>query len=191
MSELLRMGLEEKGEHKEYSVRLLQKFGAPDPYLTPEKIQELWIEYSRHDTLFSDYTQGKVGPFLDILFDNRAIVAEIYSITDEKPVGSLMMNRVIPRFDALCHFTLWDSGGRARQPIFLEMMRVWMAEFELRRLSVEVTGFSKGVIRMVERLGFVHEGTRREGSIHKEAWVDLEMYGILESELQVKLQEVA
>ena len=185
------MGFEESGEHKEYSIRLLQRFGKVEPYLSPEKIQEMWIEYSRHDTLFSDYTQGQVAPFLDVLFDNRAIIAEMYNITDEKPVGILMMNRVIPRFDALCHFTLWDQGGRARQPIFIEMMKVWMAEFQLRRLSVEVTGFSKGVIRMVERLGFKHEGTRREGSIHKGSWVDLEMYGLLESELQAKLQETS
>lgn len=185
------MGLDEKdGERKEYSIRLLTKFGVVDPYLTPQKVQELWIAYSRHDTLFSDYTEGKVEPFLDILFAPNAIVVEIFDLDSETPIGSMMMNRVIVRFDALAHFTLWDSKARGKEPLFLEMMRMWMAEFDLRRLSVEVTGLSKGVIRMVKRLGFQHEGTRREGSIHKGSWVDLEMFGILESELQVKLQEV-
>ncbi len=189
MTEILRMGLDEKGERKEYGVRLLQKFGSVDSYLTPQKIQELWIECSRHDTLFSDYTEGKVEPFLDVLFASNAVVAEIYDISEETPVGSMMLNRVIPRFDALAHFTLWNGHVRGKEPLFLEMMRMWMGEFNLRRMSVEVTGHSKGTIRMIDRLGFQHEGTRREASIHKGSWIDLEMYGILESELQVKLQE--
>ena len=189
MSELIRMGFDEKGERIEYSVRLLQKLGKAEAYLTPQKIQELWISYSRHDTLFSDYTQGKVEPFLDVLFASNAIVAEIYNVSFEMPIGSMMLNRIIENFDGLGHFTLWDSRARGKEPLFLEMMRMWMAEFRLRRISAEVVGSSKGVIRMIERLGFQHEGTRREGSIHKGSWVDLEMYGILESELQAKLQE--
>jgi hypothetical protein len=189
MTEILRMGLDEKNGRKEYSIRLLQRFGKIDPYLTPVKIQELWIESSKHDTLFSDYTRGRVEPFLDILFAPNAIIAEIYSIDEETPLGSMMLNRVLVGFDALAHFTLWNGRARGKEPLFLEMMRMWMAEFNLRRFSVEVTGLSKGLLRMVERLGFQHEGTRREGSIHKGAWVDLEMYGILESELQNKLQE--
>ena len=189
MTELLRMGLEEKGETKEYSVRLLQKFGKVDAYLTPEKIQALWIEYSQHDTLFSDYTQGKVTPFLDVMLAVNAIVAEIYSIDEEIPIGSLMLNRVIEGFDGLAHFTLWNGRARGKEPLFLEMMRMWMTEFKLHRLSVEVVGSASGAIRMTERLGFKKEGTRREGSIHKGAWVDLEMYGITEEELQARLQE--
>lgn len=189
MSELLRMGLEEKEGRKEYSVRLLQRLGKVDPYLTPQKIQELWIEYSRHDTLFSDYTQGKVEPFLDVLFAPNAIVVEIYSMEDEVPIGSMMMNRILKDFDALVHFTLWDSRARGKEPLFLEMMRMYMDEFNFRRLSVEVTAHSSGVIRMIKRLGFQHEGTRREGSIHKGVWIDLEMFGILRNELQAKLEE--
>ncbi len=189
MTEILRMGLDEQEGHREYSVRLLQKFGKVDPYLTPLKIQELWIEYSQHDTLFSDYTLGKVEPFLDVLFANNAAVAEIYSIDDKAPIGSMMLTRVIRNFDGLAHFTLWNGKARGKEPLFLEMMRLWMGEFNLRRLSTEIAGHSKGVIRMIKRLGFQHEGTRRDGNLHKGVWIDLEMFGILESELQEKLQE--
>lgn len=191
MTELLRMGLEDKeGERHEYSVRLLQKFGSIDPYFSPQKVQELWIEYSQHDTLFSDYTLGKVEPFLDVMFASNAVVAEIYNIDEEVPAGAMMITRVLKNFDALAHFTLWNGKVRGKEPLFLEMMRMWMREFNLRRLSVEVPGLHKGLIRMIKRLGFQYEGTRREGSIHKETWVDLEMFGILESELQSKLREV-
>lgn len=188
MTELLRMGLEEGGERKEYSVRLLQALGRVDPYLTSQKIQELWIEFSQHDSLFSDYTEGKVEPFLDVLFDNRAIVAEVYNVTDDRPAGSMMLNKIIPYFDAQAHFTQWDSNVRHKDPLFHQMMKIWMDQFELHRLSVELPYHQRGVIRLIERLGFKEEGTRREGSIHKGAWIDLAMFGILKTELEDMLQ---
>lgn len=172
-----------------FSVRLLQRFGKADPYLTAQKIQEIWMEYSQHDVLFSDYTQGDVEPFLDMLFDPRAIIAEIFMPEYDTPAGLMMLNRVIPGFDAMGHFTLWGAKTRGKEPLFWKMMEKWMDEFKLRRMSVETPGFGKGLIRMIERIGFTHEGTRREGTIHKGSWVGLEMYGILRSELQMKLEE--
>ncbi len=183
------MGIDEKDGRKEYSVRLLQRLGEIDSYLTPQKIQELWIEFSQHDSLFSDYTEGKVEPFLDVLFDPRAIVAEIYNITDEVPSGSILLNKIIPHFDGMAHMTQWDSNVRRKDPLFHEMMRLWMDEFDLHRLSVEVPYHQRGVIRMIERLGFQKEGTRREGSVHKGKWIDLAMFGILRSELRDLMRE--
>lgn len=189
MTEILRMGLDGSNGREEYSIRLLQRFGALDPYVTPSKIQEIWLEYSRHDVLFSDYTAGSVEPFLDMLFDARAIMAEIYRLDTEVSAGLLMMTRVIPRFDALAHFNLWDSNVRGKEVIFWRMMQLWMDEFKLHRLTVETPVFMRGLLRMIERLGFKREGTRREGTIHKGKWMDLEMAGILRTELGVKLKE--
>lgn len=185
MTELLRMEL----DGNTFSVRLLQRFGQIDLYLTPQKIQELWIEFSKHDSLFTDYTQGKVEPFLDVLFDSRAIIAEIYNVTNEAPYGSLMMNRVIPGFDALTHFTVWDSKASGKELLFLMMMQLWMQEFNLHRLSAEIPGHMTGVMRFAKRLGFLEEGVRREGNLNKGAWMDMTMFGILRSELELKLKE--
>lgn len=176
-------------EGKIYSVRLLQRFGKIEPYLTPQKIQELWIEFSKHDSLFTDYTQGKVEPFLDVLFDSRAIIAEVYNVTDETPYGSLMLNRVILGFDAMAHFTVWDSKASGKELLFLLMMKEWMTEFNLHRLSAEIPGHMTGVMRFAKRLGFVEEGIRREGNLSKGAWMDMTMFGILRSELDLKLKE--
>jgi RimJ/RimL family protein N-acetyltransferase len=185
MTELLRMEL----DGKEYSVRLLQRFGQVDPYLTPKKIQELWIEFGKHDTLFTDYTQGKVEPFLDVLFDVRSIIAVIYNVTNEAPYGSMLMNRVIPGFDGLAHFTIWDSKASGKEVLFVQMMKIWMDEFDLHRLSAEIPGHMSGVIRFAKRLGFLTEGVRREGNLNKGAWFDMEMLGILKSEVEQRLKE--
>lgn len=185
MTELLRLQIEDKT----YSVRLLQRFGQIDPYLTPQKIQELWIEFSKHDSLFTDYTQGKVEPFLDVLFDSRSIIAEVFNVTDDTPYGSLLLNRVIPGFDALAHFTVWDSKASGKELLFKYMMHLWMQEFNLHRMSAEIPGHMTGVIRFAKRLGFVEEGVRREGNLNKGAWMDMTMFGILASELDQKLKE--
>jgi len=188
LTEILRMGLNQEGGRVEYSIRLLQRFGTLDPYLTPQKIQEIWIEFAKHDVLFSDYTAGEVEPFLDMLFNPRGVMAEVLRLEDNLPVGLAMLTRVIPRFDAMGHFTWWDSTARGKEPLFWAVMKMWFDEFNLRRMSAETPGFGKGLIRMIERLGFIHEGTRREGTIHKESWIGLEMYGILSSELDQKLE---
>lgn len=180
MTEILRLSIDEV----RYSVRLLQKFGSPDPYLTAEKIRDIWIQYSQHDTLFSDYTEGKVKPFLEMLLNPRAIIAEVFDMEDEIPIGALMLTSVIPNFDAMAHFTLWDSKGRGREPVFIAMMNLWMDEFNLHRLSVEVPKPQSGVIRFIQRLGFTQEGIRREGTIHTGKWLDLVMFGILRTEVQ-------
>ena len=190
MTEILRMGLDEPEGHTEYSIRLLQQFGSVDPYLTPNKIQELWMEYSQHETLFSDYTLGKVDPFLDVLLSPQAIIAEVFSMRTESPVGILMMTSIIPRYDAMAHFTFWDSRGKGREPLIWAMMWLWVQEFKLHRLSVEVPGHQSGVIRMIKRLGFTHEGIKREGNLHKGSWIDLELFGMTVDEIEAKITEV-
>lgn len=185
-SEFFKTELED--EHV-YSIRLLQEFGKPEVYLTPEKIRELWDEYRKHDTLFSDYTRGKVDPFLDALFNSFSVWAEVYDETDDQPIGAFMISDVIPNFDAKGHFTFWDSKASGREPLVWRMMKFWMTQFSLHRLSAEVPGHQRGVIRFIERLGFEHEGTRREGNIHKGSWVNMEMFGILQEELDERLKE--
>lgn len=176
-------------DEEEYAVFLLQQFGEATEYLTPDKIQELWIEFSKHDTLFSDYTRGKVEPFLDVLFHPGAAIAEIYNLSKGAPYGVMMLTRVIVGFDALAHFTVWDSRAKGKELLFLQMMRYWMGEFNLHRLSAEVPGHMTGVIRFARRLGFVEEGIRREGNLHKGAWMDMTMFGILRSEVEQKIKE--
>lgn len=189
MTEIIRLGFDGEEGREEYSIRLLQRLGQLDPYVTPGKIQEIWLEYSQHDVLFSDYTAGQVEPFLDMLFDPRAIIAEIYRVDTETSAGLMMMNRIIPRFDAMGHFNFWNSKVRGKELMFWKMMEMWMDEFNLHRMSAETPVFMRGLIRMIERLGFTDEGTRREGTIHKGKWMDLQMFGILRSELDEILKE--
>ena len=59
--EILRTQFEDKGGERDVSARILQGLGTASRYLTPVKIKDIWVEYSKHDVLFSDYTQGKAS----------------------------------------------------------------------------------------------------------------------------------
>lgn len=177
--EIFQLGLEDrKGRHR-VSVRLLQEFGEGNEYLSPEKIQELWMEYQKHDVLFSDYTKGKLEPFLMVLMDDRSVWFEVYDLTFEKPIGVMMISNVVPGFDARGHFAFWDGVGSGREELVWRMMEWFFDKYNLHRMTARVPPYQRGVIRFVERLGFKKEGEMREAAPYKGEWVPLELFGIL------------
>lgn len=182
--EIFSMDLEDRGGHHHFSVRLLQEFGEKTPYLTPEKIQELWTEYQKHDVLFSDYTRGKFEPFLLLLMDERSVWLEVYDETNDIPAGVMMASNVIPKFDARGHFTFWDGGGSGREPLTLKAMGWFFDRFDLHRMTARVPVYQRGVIRYIERLGFKKEGEMREAAPYKGEWVPLAFFGILRREFE-------
>ena len=165
------------GKHL-YSVRLLHEFGKSDGYMTPKKVSELWESARQHDVLFSDYTEGKVEPFLSVLMNPSSVWLEIFRETDSKPVGAAYISNVIPRFDAKGHFAVWDKIAGGREEIFFSIMDWMFLRFGLRRISVEVPAYQSGVIRFSKRLGFKEEGTKRDGVLHKGVWMPLKLFGI-------------
>ncbi len=178
------------GTH-EYEINLLHELGIvsqeykSDPAKMKRKIAALYLESAEHDVLFSDYTRGDPEAFLSLFLNPRSVWLEIVRRTDGKTVGCAYMTDVILHFDADAHFTVWDGIGSGREPVFLELIRWAMDRYDLRRLSCEVPVFMTGTLRMVRRLGFVEEGTRREATLHKEGkWMDATMFGILAAEVK-------
>lgn len=178
------------GTH-EYDVNMLHEFGIissefkDNPAALKRKIAALYLESSEHDVLFSDYTRGDPSAFIDLFMNPRSVWLEIIRKTDGKTVGCAYMTDVILHYDADAHFTVWDGIGSGREPVFLEMIEWAMKRYDLRRLSCEVPVYMTGTLRMVRRLGFVEEGTRRKAIIHKDGkWMDATMFGILVEEVE-------
>lgn len=177
------------GEHL-YEARLLQEFGQNDGYLNAQKIAELWGMAKKFDTLFSDYTEGKIEPFLAVLMNPRSVWFEIYRLGEQPgPVGVAYISSVIPFYDAKAHFAVWDSVGSGREPIFWSLMDWVFTRYSLHRMSVEVPPYQHGVIRFVRRLGFIEEGERREAVLSKGKWSSLLEFGLLKSDFEVIFAE--
>ena len=58
-------------------------------------------------------------------------------------------------------------------------------ELRLHRISAAIVAHNEASKRVVEKLGFVHEGTKRDDAFHDGEYVDREMYSILSEEWMV------
>jgi len=164
-----------------YEARLLHEFGSTDGYLNPAKVRELWLNLKKHDVLFSDYTAGKIEPFLEVLMNPNGVWLEFYRL-GHGPVGIGYLSRVIPKFDAYGHFAFWDSIASGRQPLVWGVLDWMFNRYKLHRISGAVPVYQSGTLRFVERLGLKREGIRREAVLHKGFWMDMVELGILYSE---------
>ncbi len=184
MIEILRFPVSDRSGEYEMSVRLLQKFGELTPYLDKKKIAELWQLSSQHEVLFSDHTDGKVEPFLDVLFHPRSIWYEFFRLDSEEPVGVAYVSRVIPYYDADAHVSFWDGIASGRQPVVWQMMDHVFEEFRLQRMSAAIPVYQSGTIRFVKKLGFKEEGEKREAVVRNGEWFSQALFGITRSELE-------
>lgn len=64
------------------------------------------------------------------------------------------------------------------------LMNYSFNELNLHRLYLNVFSSNKRAIALYERLGFVHEGTMREGIYREGSWQDIYNMGILQKEFQ-------
>lgn len=166
-----------------YSVRLLHEFGIGNGYLNPKKISDIWRQASKHPVLFSDYTEGRIEPFLELLTNPRSVWFEVVRVEDDLTIGAAYVDRVIPGFDAQGHFAVWDSIANGRQLIFQKIMDWLFNRYQLRRISCAVPPYQAGTIRFAKSLGFKQEGERREAVVYKGKWFPLIEFGILRSEM--------
>ena len=182
--EVARVAFKDKGGEKDVSVRVLQGLGQATPYLTPSKIRDLWIEYSQHDVLFSDYTMGKLEPFVISLINPRSFWFELFDNISGKAIGLAMLCDIIPQFDAKGHFAFWDRIGSGKEPLIWELMELCFQEFDLHRMSAETPGYQRGTIRTIKRLGFKNEGERTESVYYKGRWMNTLLFGITREEFE-------
>ena len=68
----------------------------------------------------------------------------------------------------------------------LEAMKFGFQKMNLHRLEAEVIAFNKPSIKLVEKLGFVFEGTLREAKYSDGKYYDIYRYGILKDEFNKK-----
>lgn len=84
-----------------------------------------------------------------------------------------------------CGFRIWIAGARDRG---LGTESTWLTvryafeEVGLHRVELEVYDFNPRARRVYEKVGFVHEGTRREALRFDEEWVDAHQMSMLASD---------
>ena len=106
----------------------------------------------------------------------------------ENVSGAVVGESVLNELDVAnrsCGFRIWISGARDRG-LGTEATRLTMRHaFEdqgLNRVELEVYDFNPRARRVYEKVGFVHEGTRRQALRFENAWIDAHDMSILACE---------
>lgn len=80
-----------------------------------------------------------------------------------------------------CGFRIWISGATGRG-LGTEAVRLSVGHafaVGLHRVELEVYDFNPRARHVYEKVGFVHEGTRREALRFEDGWVDCHVMGLL------------
>lgn len=147
--------------------------------LTQERVNELWLKMKDFPAAFDDFSSGDFDAFFRQLTSPRNVFLDI---GDGR--GLACGTNVRPRMDAALHLIMFDRRLRGREELFLEIIRAMFGQFRLRRMTAILANTARTGIKLVERLGFKHEGVMREAMLIDGKYVDVHVYGILREEVQ-------
>ncbi len=103
----------------------------------------------------------------------------------DRSTGDVVGESVLNDFDLenrSCGFRIWIAGARNRG---LGTEATWLSVHHalvdqgLNRVELEVFDFNPRARRVYEKVGFVHEGTRRQALRYNGEWVDAHVMAIL------------
>lgn len=102
-----------------------------------------------------------------------------------EPVGSVQL-APIQQPDAYANFGVWFHpkawGNGYALAASARLLEYGFREHRLHRVSATVQADNDAAARLCDRLGFVREGTAREAQFADGAFIDVDRYGLLESE---------
>lgn len=157
--------------------------------LTPDNLRKFWEHARQFKMLFTQEIRGDFKKFLEVFLRDGPNGLEcngLFWVVDDF-TGVLYITDIQPGVDAKCHFSFFDKRIRGREPLVREMLIHVFTKYQFQRLSVEVALYinakNSALLRFVEGLGFKLEGRKRSAALYEGQWFDVNLYGILRSEL--------
>ena len=105
---------------------------------------------------------------------------------DERPIGVVALESIdsingqAELGIGICEPALWDKGyGTEASRVILDF---GFGELRLHRVFLHVFAGNERAVRVYEKVGFVHEGTKRESYYRHGRYLDSHVMGILDSE---------
>ena len=146
--------------------------------LTREKIASLWEKFKQFPVMFDDLTKGDYNLYINALMSPNSL---FYEIGDE--VGIAAATNINLRVDAVVHLIMFDRRLRGREEVILEILDDVFTRGRLARVTAAFPANRTTTRKLVERLGFAHEGTLRNGMLIDGLYEDVIIYGLLREEM--------
>lgn len=154
--------------------------------LTNEKMESLWADFSKFWQVFDDVMPKTFEVFKATLLSPHNAFYEF--VQNDKTVGLASGMGIRPGIDAVIHLALFDRRLRGRELVLLLCLGDFMVNYKLRRVTAFLADDNPMAQKLARRLGFVHEGTMRQGMKRRGSFWDLQMYGMLIEELYASLK---
>lgn len=155
-----------------------------------ERFKTYWDRLKDFDVVFNDQVNDVddfMRQFISVKDDGSlAATGLIWEVDD---VGIFYLTEIRPGYEALGHFNFWDQRLRGRESLIREMMKYVFQRFGFHRVVTEVGLYAKPAMAMVERIGFVKEGRKRESVRYKGEWWDVNLYSMLDHEILEEEEE--
>jgi|SRR5215471_2995943 len=154
--------------------------------LTSEKIEALWTDFSRFWQVFDDVLPKTFEVFKATLMSPYNA---FYEFTEGgRTVGLASGMGIRPGVDAVIHIAMFDRRLKGRELAFLMCLGDFMVNYKLRRVTAFLPDDNPMAQKLARRLGFVHEGTMRDGMKRRGQFWDTQMLGLLIEELYASLK---
>lgn len=158
----------------------VDKWEVKEMVLSWEKVDTLWDMMKKFTTLFSDLTRNDFTNFFKVITQQQTLWFEIWE--GEQLVGLLWLTDMELTVDASAHMAFFDRRPAEKEPVVRELIKWVFAHYPMHRISVSVPRMYHGTHRLVEKLGFKREGTKREAVMIHGTWDDLKLYGLIRSQ---------
>ncbi len=147
--------------------RLIRQLGAPFRYIG-EEIDDKW---------FDNYLDKRKNAV-------RCAVTE----EDDRILGMVsLVNLDAVNRAAEIHIMIGQQGDRGKGAGTFAMKAMLEHAFlnlNLNRVELSVLATNERAIRLYEKLGFAHEGTKRQARYKQGSYIDLRLYAMLKSEYE-------
>lgn len=142
-----------------------------------EKLMSIWDRIKGFDNLFADDNFRDPEVYLKKFLDRNSVILETEG-------GFLIIKNIHEGLKAEAHLCFWDHKLSPRADL-IKACIVWtFLQFDLYRIETEVAEYARAVRRFLEkRLGFTHEGIKRNSVIHRGNLIDMHIYSILREEV--------
>jgi RimJ/RimL family protein N-acetyltransferase len=157
-------------------------------HLSVERIQFLWDKMKNYDILFDDFIGKNFEEFLKhFVVEVDGQVQSAGLIWDVDDVGVFTLNNIIPEHSGKIHYVFWDEKFRGREDLCRAMMKYAMEKYDLHKLWTEIPVIARSALQAADRVGLVREGRKRQAAKYKGVWVDMNVYGLLKEDFDVKI----
>jgi hypothetical protein len=156
-----------------------------DLTLTPEKLDVLWKLIQRHSTLFSDLTRGDDENFIRAITAPNTLWYEVLKY--DTVVGLVWFGETHQIVDCVVHLVFFDRMPSEKVPVLKELLKWMFDSFPLQRMTATPPEIYFRTIKVLERLGFTREGTKREAVLIGGKWINQALFGVTRREVGLML----